>query len=93
MKITKYFLSINHFKPGLDAALVNKTLVLHREWSRKQLAAGVLAQAGKWGDHGGMIVVRAATRDEADSVVNEDPLVQADLVTFETGELHTARPF
>jgi uncharacterized protein YciI len=50
-------------------------------------------QAGKWGDHGGMIVVRVETREEADKVVNQDPLVQAGLITFETGQLHPAVAF
>ena len=89
----KLFMSVNHFKPGLDTALVNRTIALHREWSKKQLAAGVLVQAAKWGDQGGMIIVRAGSREEADRVVNEDPLVQAGCITFETAELHAARSF
>jgi len=66
---------------------------LHREWAKQQLAAGVLVQAGKWGDHGGMIVVRAETREEADKVVNQDPARQAGLITFETAQLHAAVAF
>lgn len=88
-----YFMSINKFKSNADPALINKTIRLHREWAKKQLAAGVLAQAGKWGDTGGMIIVKAQTRAEADSVVNQDPLVEADLITFETAELHPAFAF
>lgn len=87
-----YFMSINKIKPEADRALLNKTIPAHREWARKQLAAGVLVQAGKWGD-GGMIIVRAGTREEADRVVDEDPLVQAGLVTFETAQLHPAAGF
>jgi hypothetical protein len=37
---------------------------LHREWAKKQLAAGVLVQAGRWGDNGGMIVVKAKSGEE-----------------------------
>ncbi len=55
--------------------------------------AGVLVQAGKWGDNGGMIVVKAESREEVDRVVNQDPLVLADLITFETAELHPAVAF
>jgi uncharacterized protein YciI len=40
-----------------------------------------------------MIVVRAETREEADKVVNQDPLVQAGLITFETARLHPAVAF
>lgn len=85
-----YFMSINKFKPGLDPSLVNRTIIAHRAWSKQRLADGILVQAGKWGDHGGMIIIKAQTREEADRIVDEDPLVQAQLITFETGVLHAA---
>ena len=88
-----YFMSINKIRSDADRERLNKTIPLHREWARQQLAAGVLVQAGKWGDHGGMIVVRAETREEADKVVDQDPLVQAGLITFETAQLHAAVAF
>jgi uncharacterized protein YciI len=88
-----YFMSINKFKPDASREEINKTIPLHRQWAKQQLAAGVLVQAGKWGDHGGMIIIRAESRDEADKVVNQDPLVQAGLITFETAELHAAVAF
>ncbi len=88
-----YFMSINKLKPGIDHAQFNKVIAAHREWVTKQLAAGVLVQAGKWGDNGGMIVVKAESREEADKVVNQDPLVLADLITFETAEIHPAVAF
>ena len=88
-----YFMSINKFKADADRAQISKTIPLHREWAKQQLAAGVLVQAGKWGDHGGMIVVRAETREEADKVVDQDPLVQAGLINFETAQLHPAVAF
>ena len=86
-------MSINKFKPGGDPALINKVIRLHRDWAKKQLATGVLVQAGKWGDNGGMIVVKAESREEADKVVNEDPLVEAGLITFETAQLYPAIAF
>ncbi len=88
-----YFMSINKFKPGADRALINKTIPLHREWAKKQLAAGILVQAGKWGDSGGMIIVKAESREETDKVVDQDPFVEAGLITFETAELHAAVAF
>ncbi len=88
-----YFMSINKVKPGVDQAQFNKAIAAHREWVKKQIAEGVLVQAGKWGDNGGMIVVKAESREEADRVVNQDPLVLADLITFETAELHAAVAF
>ena len=88
-----YFMSINKLKPSVDHAQFNKVIAAHREWVKKLLAAGVLVQAGKWGDNGGMIVVKAGSREEADKVVNQDPLVEAGLATFETAELHAAVAF
>jgi uncharacterized protein YciI len=88
-----YFMSINKFKSGGDPAQINRVIRMHREWAKKQLAAGVLVQAGKWGDNGGMIVVKAESREEADKVVNEDPLVEASLITFETAQLYPAVAF
>ncbi len=88
-----YFMSINKFKPDTDRELINKTLLAHRTWVKAQIAAGIIVQAGKWGDRGGMIIVRAGTREEADRVVNEDPLVLAGLIQFETAELHAAVSF
>ena len=88
-----YFMSINKIRSDADREQLNKTIPLHREWAKQQLAAGVLVQAGKWGDHGGMIVVRAETREEADKVVNQDPFVQAGLITFETAQFYAAVAF
>ncbi len=88
-----YFMSINKIKPGIETGLLNKTLAAHRAWAKEQLAAGVLVQAGKWGDHGGMIVVKAGSREEADRVVDQDPLARAGIITFETAELHAAVAF
>jgi len=88
-----YFMSINKFKPNPDPALINKTIPVHREWVKQQIAKGVIVQAGKWGDSGGMIVIKAQTREEADRLADQDPLVLSGLITFETAELHPAVAF
>jgi len=88
-----YFMSINKFISNADPTLINKIIPLHRAWVKDQIAAGVLVQAGKWGDSGGMIIVKAETREAAESVVNKDPLVQSGLITFETAQLHAAVAF
>jgi hypothetical protein len=41
-----YFMSINKLKPGVDHAQFNKAIAAHREWAKKQLAAGVLGAKG-----------------------------------------------
>lgn len=88
-----YFMSINKLRPGIDHAEFNKVIGPHREWVKRQIAAGVIVQAGKWGDNGGMIIVKAADRAEADRIVDRDPLVQSGLISFETAELHAAVAF
>jgi uncharacterized protein YciI len=88
-----YFMSVNKIKLDADRALLNKTIPVHREWAKKLLAAGTLVQAGKWGDRGGMIVVKADSIAEAEKVVDQDPLAQAGLITFETDVLHPAVAF
>ncbi len=88
-----YFMSINRIKPDAGRELINKTIPLHRQWAKQQLEAGILVQAGKWGDRGGVIIIRAVSREEADKIVNDDPLVKAGLIIFETAELHPAVPY
>jgi uncharacterized protein YciI len=88
-----YFMSINKFKPDADRALIGKVIPEHREWAKQQLTAGTLVQAGKWGDRGGMIVIKADSMAEAEKIVDQDPFVRAGLITFETAELHPAKAF
>ncbi len=88
-----YFMSINKIKPDADRAMANRTIFVHREWAKQQFSSGVLVQAGKWGGRGGVIIIRAETREDADRIVNDDPLQKAGLITYETAELHAAVPF
>ncbi len=88
-----YFMSINKFKQDTDRTQINKVIPKHREWTRQQLAAGILVQAGKWGERGGMIIIRAESMSEAEKIVDQDPLAQAGLITFETAQLHPAIVF
>ena len=88
-----YFMSINKFKPDADRQAINKVLPAHREWVKQKIVAQAIVQAGKWGDNGGMIIVSAPGREEADRIVDEDPLVKAGLIAFETAELHAAVSF
>ncbi len=88
-----YFLSVNKIKPDVDRTQLNRVIPLHREWVKEQIKAGRVVQAGKWGDRGGIIVVKAESRAEADRLVDQDPLVREGLITFETDEIHAAVPF
>lgn len=88
-----YFMSINKFKHDADLKQINKVIPVHREWAKQQLAIGTLVQAGKWGERGGMIIIKAESMAEAEKIVDQDPLAQAGLITFETAQLHPAVPF
>lgn len=88
-----YFMSINKFKPDAEHTLINKVILSHREWVKKLLVAGTLAQAGKWGERGGMIIIRAESMAEAEKIADEDPFAQAGLIVFETAQLHPAVSF
>ncbi len=88
-----YFMSINKIKPDVETGRINEALIAHRAWVKQQLAEGKIVQAGKWGDQGGMIVIKAGTGEEADKIVGEDPLAKTGLITFETAELHAAVAF
>jgi uncharacterized protein YciI len=88
-----YVMSINKFKHDADRMQINKVIPVHREWAKQQLAAGTLVQAGKWGERGGIIIIKAESMTEAEKIVDQDPLVQAGLITFETAQLHPAVPF
>jgi uncharacterized protein YciI len=88
-----YVMSINKFKDDADLTRINKVILEHREWVKKQLAAGKLVQAGKWGERGGMIIIRAESVSEAEKIVDEDPLARAGLIAFETAQIHPAVPF
>jgi uncharacterized protein YciI len=88
-----YVMSINKFKDDADRTQINKVILEHREWVKKQLAAGTLVQAGKWGERGGMIIIRAESMSAAEKIVDQDPLAQAGLIMFESAQLHPAVPF
>jgi len=88
-----YFMSINKFKHDADRTQINRVIPMHREWTRQQLAEGILVQAGKWGEWGGVIIMKAESMSEAERIVDQDPLAQAGLITFETAQLHPAVPF
>ena len=87
-----YFLSINKIRQDVNPAEVGAAIASHIAWTRQELAAGRLAQAGKWGEAGGMAIVRAGDIGEAERIVGRDPLVAAGLVDCETAPLYPDVP-
>lgn len=85
-----YFLSINRKLEGVTEDDIHKVIKEHIEWTRAAIKEGWMLQAGKWGDVGGMAMVKAEGLDEAISFLNQDPLVTNSLVEYETHRLFPA---
>ena len=58
------------------------TRPVHRAWLTERLAAGDLLASGPFadGDPGALLVFRAASRDELDALVAQDPYAAADVL-------------
>jgi len=85
-----YFLAINRIKKEADAAEIGRVIPQHIQWIHEQIAASKIAQAGKWGESGGMSIIRASDLPEARNLLNDDPLVRAGLITFEIAPFYPA---
>jgi len=79
-----YFMTINKIKPGVNPGEIGKVIPPHIQWIKEQIGSGIIAQAGKWGDSGGMAIFKANSIAEAEKISGEDPLVKSGWVTLET---------
>ncbi len=78
-----YFLSINKVKSDVNPEELKKVIPLHIQWTKTLISEGKIIQAGKWGDSGGMAILKANDIAEADKILSEDPLAKSGLITFE----------
>ncbi len=83
-----FFMSINRIKPEADSAQIGRVIALHAQWTKEQIAAARIVQAGKWGDSGGMAIIAAGDLPEAQNILSGDPLVQSGMVTVEIARLY-----
>ncbi len=83
-----FFMTINKFKPNTPVEEIGKIIPSHIQWVKKKIAEEKIAQAGKWGDAGGMVIFKTETIDDATNLVNEDPLVQSGLITYELAQFY-----
>ena len=60
----------------------------HVQWLKERIADGTVVQAGKWGDKGGIAIIRAGSLSEAMETLERDPLVVSGLITFDIDELN-----
>ena len=56
----------------------------HKDYVRELIASGHQAKTGYWGElGGGMLLFKAASREEAEAIITEDPLVKNGCVEYE----------
>ncbi len=87
-----YFLAINRIKPGAATSDFGKVMSAHIEWTKRQIEAGTIVQAGKWGDSGGMAIIKAGDDSAAEDLLRDDPLVSSGLVVTETARFYPDVP-
>jgi len=83
-----YFLAINKVKQGADTGELMAIIPQHVRWTMEQIGKGVVAQAGKWGEYGGMILFSAEDAESARNFLNGDPLINSGLVDVEMERLY-----
>ncbi len=83
-----YFMSVNKFKSAVDPTKIKEVVPSHIQWIKKLITEGKIVQAGKWGDSGGMAILKAENITEAEKTLNEDPLIQSGLVAFELARFY-----
>ncbi len=76
----------------IEKGIVEKTVFdqyvpAHIDYVKKLVAEGHKARSGYWGDFGGgMLLFEADSLEEAQKIVENDPLIKNDCVTYELHE-------
>jgi hypothetical protein len=87
-----YFLTVNRIKPGADPGELRRLLPSHFQWIDRGISEGWVVQAGKWGDRGGIVILRAEDAAGARGLLMEDPLIGSGLVSYEVDVLYPHSP-
>jgi uncharacterized protein YciI len=83
-----YFLSINRVRKDADPASIGRVVGAHVQWLKALISQGVVRQAGKWGEAGGIVIIVAKDQIEAEAIQEQDPLVGSKLVTYELARFY-----
>ncbi len=78
-----YFLAVNRIKPEIAPDLVAQVIPKHIGWVAEQIERGVIGQAGKWGEDGGVTILKAADIDEARRLLDRDPILSSGICEVE----------
>ncbi len=82
-----YFMSINKVRPGTDPAALAPVVAAHVDWVNGLITRGVVRQAGRWGESGGMMIIKAQDQAEAEALQQQDPFVTSGVVSYELARL------
>lgn len=84
-----FIVSLSYIKP---LAEVEQHLEAHRAWLDKQYAAGSLLMSGrKQPRTGGVILMRAESRADAERLLAEDPFHQAGVADYQLTEFQVSK--
>jgi uncharacterized protein YciI len=83
-----YFLVVNKPRAETDPKAIAEIVPAHIRWIEEQISFGNVVQAGKWGGSGGVVILRAENAQQAEALLQQDPVVQSGLFEIETGEFH-----
>ncbi|MGF1535411.1 MAG: YciI family protein [Elainellaceae cyanobacterium] len=71
----------------VEKVTFDKFVPAHKQYVADLIANGHEAKTGYWAGYGGgMLLFRAASMDEAEAIVGQDPLIQANCVDYELHE-------
>lgn len=73
----------------VDKSTFDKFVPAHRAYVKGLITAGHQAKTGYWGERGGgMMLFQAASLEEANAIVAQDPLIQNRCVDYQLHEWH-----
>ncbi|MBZ8183041.1 YciI family protein [Oscillatoria salina] len=71
----------------VDKTTFDKYVPDHVNYVKELIAKGHQARTGYWGEYGGgMLLFQAESREEAEIIVREDPLIKNNCVSWELHE-------
>lgn len=81
-----YIILVNRTSPGVAREELADFISPHIEWMKEKIREGFVLQAGRWGDIGGVWLIRTESVEEAANAVRKDPLLSSGLVSYEMAE-------
>ncbi len=87
-----FYLSINQIKKSIQPEIIKETVPKHIQWIKQQITAGSIVQAGKWGETGGMCIIKAESKQIATDLMEEDPLIIAGISEMNLAEFYPDVP-